>query len=147
MANLKEQSKELFNFFNEEINRLEKEIKRIEAYQNELDEKIKFFSDPTMRGSTHYYIEIGKNQIQLSSLKKDLLRDITNLKKNILDYSLKLNTSDSDRPNVILENKINELLGQLKKTDMEKSSMKQIAVIDMDALDEEIERQLMEPDE
>ena len=82
------------NYFKDDLEALEKEIKKSEGYSAIIEKEIEQFTQKTggafpVKGSQHYLIEHIKNAVSLQSQKQSLLKDKVSIKKIIMDYSEK----------------------------------------------------------
>ena len=136
-------TEEFLEFFATEITRLEEEVARVDTMQKKLaDFTAKFADNPAARGAAHYYIESIKNELQASSQKQSLIRDISALRKAVLDYSLRISNGEGDETFAALQKKLADLVTTMRAAE---ALQKTVVVVDNDVdLDKEIERRLTE---
>lgn len=138
--NIPDSSTEFLEFFKTEVERIENEIKRVTNMQEKLSQFTSRYEDSvTTRGAAHYYIESIKNELQASSQKQSLIRDMRDLRKMALDYSIKMTGDEGDGSVAAMQKKMMELVAMMRIAD--KSAAQAIEDDDVDAA---IERRLNE---
>lgn len=130
------------NYFKEELNAIEEELKKSKEYSKIIDDEIKKLSGPSLganKGAQHYLIEHITNAVSLQTQRQGLRRDNFTIKKAIIDYAAKFAEENA----VEGDNKVAELLTELLERDKEKDKQKVETVeVDNFDLDAEIDRQL-----
>lgn len=104
-------------YFKDEKDKLDKNFEECKALDDIINTQIKAITAvPPGRGTQHYLIDHITNEISLKTQEKELVKDMTNLKKIALDYSIKLNGKDADTgDNAALLAALNKLVGASTK--------------------------------
>lgn len=133
-------------YFKQELEDLEKVAKETDKYSEIISEQIEMLHKSASmhaKGSQHYLVEHMKNAVSLQTQKQSLLKDRMNLKKVILDYSIKELKGEQD---VDIMESINKYIGLLKEQhDNVKNEMSKTAdILNTDNIDTEIDNILEE---
>ena len=84
--------KEYEEYFKEDLEAIEEELKKSKQYSDIIDEEIAKLSTPTLganKGLQHYLIEHITNAVQLQTQRQGLRRDRFAIKKAVVDYASK----------------------------------------------------------
>lgn len=133
-------------YFKEDLEAVEEELRKSKGYSQIIDDEINKLSAPSLgsnKGSQHYLIEHIKNAVELQTQRQSLRRDRFNIKKTIIEYEikeLKENKSESSEAQELID-KLNQLLENDKKQKTEKPNYNE------NDLDDEIDKLLEEEDE
>jgi hypothetical protein len=113
------QKEDFESYFKEELDDLKLEKQKAEQLFSLVQESVNKLTNSETKGALHYLIESCKNLISVQAQKQNVIKDIVNIKKIVLDYSLKSDQGSSDTAEVL-----NALNAELKAI-REKTSKKQ----------------------
>lgn len=125
-------------YFEEESTRLHKEYIKSEEYGKMIDEqidKMKELMKLSNKGVTMTMVEQINNAISLQSQRQSLIKDMFNLKKAVLDYTVK-NSDDGDSQSVL------KAMREFIDTQKKDISSRGLTPIDNDELDARIDEAL-----
>ena len=117
---LNENIQKYTDYFKEDLDAVEDELKKSMEYSSIIDSEIKKLSSPQMgmnKGGQHYLIEHIANAVQLQSQRQSLRKDRFAIKKAIMDYAAKFADEKATSSEGEFIDKINELLERDKKRD------------------------------
>ena len=101
------------DYFKEELDAIEEELKKSKEYSAIIDAEIKKLSGPSLganKGAQHYLIEHITNAVSLQTQRQGLRRDNFAIKKAIIDYAAKFAEENATGDENAIINKINELI-------------------------------------
>lgn len=134
-------------YFKNDLEAIEEELKKSKEYSEIIDSEIKKLSTANSnfgpsKGSQHYLIEHIGNAVQLQTQRQGLRRDRFTIKKAILDYAAKFAEEDNDLQGEDLSLIIRNVISRLNNND---DNTKEL--IDSPNLDDEIDRLLDDKEE
>jgi hypothetical protein len=131
-------------YFKQIMDEIEKEFNKSSEYSQTIDEEIKKFRDLIgSKGSQHFLIEHVRNAIELQSQRQSLIKDKFNIRKAVLDYSMK--SLDTDSSNKALFAKLSEIVKRDKQEALQ--GLKKLDEGTSKKLDEKIDELLSDSDE
>jgi hypothetical protein len=111
--------KKFEEYFKQIMDEIEAEFRKSNDYSQTIDEEIKKFRELLgSKGSQHFLVEHVRNAIELQSQRQSLIKDKFNVRKAILDYSMK--SVDDDVSNKNLFAKLSELV-KMDRAEMNKA--------------------------
>ena len=120
-ASLNENLKKYQEYFSEDLEAIEEELKKSKGYSEIIDREIKNLETTTLgptKGSQHYLIEHISNAVELQTQRQGLRRDRFAIKKAIIDYASKFaDVEEKEGSQADLSKLIEELLNKDKNSD------------------------------
>lgn len=95
---LAESTAKFEDYFKEDLDAIEEELKKSKEYSGIIDKEIEKLSGPSLganKGSTRYLIDIIENAVALQTQRQGLRKDKFQIKKAIMDYAQKFADDDN----------------------------------------------------
>lgn len=132
--NIKDKLKDHMKLFDNELTMLNKEIKKIDTINDELEGVKQSLKNFEARGNAHYYNEVLKNIATFTSHKQSIVKDLISMKEKAINHILK--NTESQSANFLDPKKIMELISAEKTREKE---IKSDEPEDLETIDNDIE--------